>query len=270
MPKVDINDYPTLRSMPLFQNMLNCNRIERGTTGTNLAHISWALDSTLGRANTKTYTQVSPGHTYPQFCAALEEADSYFSNRGFEMRMSREDKVEVAQFIIDRFYENCERDGPPLSRPSRRQKPLPQSAFEPRPISLPPFSRQEELDKAEAAYEEALANKQYDRLADLARSRDKLAEEKEEERERAIHFAVQRQLESIDVDALVEGIKGRIRKIDKLRSQIQTEEKELDLNRRALKELSRKIADIENSEIREQKMAKIAEAFPDLEESDVI
>ena len=127
MPKVDINDYPTLRSMPLFQNMLNCNRIERGTTGTNLAHISWALDSTLGRANTKTYTQVSPSHTYPQFCAALEEADPYFSNRGFEMGMSREDKVEVARFIIDRFYENCERDGLPLSRPSRRQKPLPQS-----------------------------------------------------------------------------------------------------------------------------------------------
>lgn len=74
----------------------------------------------------------------------------------------------------------------------------------------------------------------------------------------------------MDVDALVERIKGRIRKIDKLRSQIQTEEKELDLNRRALKELSRKVADIENSEIREQKMAKIAKAFPDLEEGDVI
>lgn len=87
------------------------------------------------------------------------------------LMMSREDKVEVAQFIIDRFYENCERDGIPLSRSSRRQKPLPQSAFEPRPISLPPFSRQEELDRAEAAYKEALANKQYGRLADLARSR---------------------------------------------------------------------------------------------------
>lgn len=258
MPKVDINDYPTLRSMTLFQNMLNCHRIERGTTGTNLAHISWALDSTLGRGKSKTYNQVSWGHTYPQFCAALQEADSYFSNRGFEMWMSREDKVEVAQFIIDRFYENCERDGRSLSRPSRRQKPLPQSIFELRSIPLPPFSRQEELDRAEAAYEEALANKQYGRLADLARSRDELAEEKEEERERAT------------VDALVEGIKGRIRKIDKLRSQIQTEEKKLDLNRRALKELSRNIADIENSEIREQKMAKIAEVFPDLEEGDVI
>ena len=74
----------------------------------------------------------------------------------------------------------------------------------------------------------------------------------------------------MDVDTLVERIKGRIRKIDKLRSQIQTEEKELDLNRRALKELSRKIADIENSEIREQKIAKLAEAFPDLEEGNVI
>ncbi|MBQ5780269.1 MAG: hypothetical protein IIV98_03435, partial [Aeriscardovia sp.] len=49
----------------------------------------------------------------PQFCAALDEADSYFSNRGFEMGMSQEDKVEVAQFIIDHFYENCERDGLP-------------------------------------------------------------------------------------------------------------------------------------------------------------
>ena len=85
-----------------------------------------------------------------------------------------------------------------------------------------------------------------------------------------MHFAVQRQLESIDVDALMEGIKGRIRKIDKLRSRIQTEEKELDSNRRALKELSGKIADIENSEIREQKMAKIAEVFPDLEEGGFI
>ena len=54
MPKVDINDYPTLRSMTLFQNMLNCHQIERGTTGTNLAHISWALDSTLGRGKSKT------------------------------------------------------------------------------------------------------------------------------------------------------------------------------------------------------------------------
>lgn len=85
-----------------------------------------------------------------------------------------------------------------------------------------------------------------------------------------MHFAVQRQLESIDVNALVEGIKGRIRKIDKLRSQIQTEEKELDSNRRALKELSGKIADIENSEIREKKMAKIAEVFPDLKEGEFI
>lgn len=56
MPKVDINDYPTLRSMPLFQNMLDCNHrgTERGTTGTNLGHISWALDSTLGRGKSKT------------------------------------------------------------------------------------------------------------------------------------------------------------------------------------------------------------------------
>ena len=29
------------------------------------------------------------------------------------LMMSREDKVEVAQFIIDRFYEYCERDGLP-------------------------------------------------------------------------------------------------------------------------------------------------------------
>ena len=81
---------------------------------------------------------------------------------------------------------------------------------------------------------------------------------------------MQRQLESIDVDALVEGIKGCIRKIDKLRSQIQTEEKELDSNRRDLKQLSHKIADIENSDITEQKMAKIAEDFPDLEEGEFI
>lgn len=61
-----------------------------------------------------------------------------------------------------------------------------------------------------------------------------------------------------------------MRKINKLRSQIQTEEKELDSNRRDLKELSGKIADIENSEIRERKMAKIAEAFPDLKEGEFI
>ena len=68
----------------------------------------------------------------------------------------------------------------------------------------------------------------------------------------------------------MEGIKGRIRKINKLRSQIQTEKKELDSNRRALKELSGKIADIENGEIRERRMAKIAEAFPDLKEGEFI
>ena len=68
----------------------------------------------------------------------------------------------------------------------------------------------------------------------------------------------------------MEGIKGRIRKINKLRSQIQTEEKELDSNRRDLKELSHKISDLENSEIRERKMAKIAEAFPDLKEGEFI
>ena len=183
--------------------------------------------------------------------------------------MSEEDKREAAQFIIDRFYENCERDGMPLSRVSQRQNPQLQSASGRQPVSLPTFAKQDELDRAAAAYENALSNREYGRLAELAKARDDLAAQKEKELEEAKYFAIQRQLEDIDVDPLVGRVKRRIQKLEKLCLQIQREEKELDLDRTALKRLSCKISDIVNRQIREEKMAKIAEVVPELEEGDL-